>query len=249
MSTPILCAAFLTAWLTAVPNAPAPKYGNNATRLSADHAFIQHGAAPDFWALIPYSVGQEDKCACSRATVAMVINALRAGRELTRDDQLVTQDEVLTKSKSALWATASRCETQIVLDNFAELLSPVFKAYALPNYQVETVHVAAANATTCAQLKNVLIQNERRATDFVIVNFLQSALTDDPEGAVGHIAPVAAFDERHERVLILDPDRLWYEPYWVSLDRLCRAMATIDTHAGKPRGCVWLKPIEQGKKE
>ena len=42
------------------------------------------------------------------------------------------------------------------------------------------------------------------------------ALTGDPEGNVGHFAPVGAFDGK--RVLVFDPDREWYEPYWVPED-------------------------------
>ena len=36
----------------------------------------------------------------------------------------------------------------------------------------------------------------------------------------------------------MEPDREWYEPYWVSDERLLQAMATIDGETGKSRGYV-----------
>jgi hypothetical protein len=63
----------------------APKYGPagapRAVPLSKDHSFFAAAPAPDFWALMPFYVGQINGAACSVASVAMIVNAaVRAGR-------------------------------------------------------------------------------------------------------------------------------------------------------------------------
>ena len=55
------------------------------------------------------------------------------------------------------------------------------------------------------------------------------------------MAPIAAYDAKMHRVLVMDPDREWYEPYWVSDQRLLEAMATIDPETSKPRGYVKIR--------
>jgi hypothetical protein len=81
-----------------------------------------------------------------------------------------------------------------------------------------------------------LVENEQTADDFMLAVFWQATYTDDPEGESGHVAPVAAFDADKDRVLILDPDRQWYEPYWVPLDTFIAGMARVDGITGKTRG-------------
>ena len=45
----------------------------------------------------------------------------------------------------------------------------------------------------------------------------------------------------HRRALILDPDREWYEPYWVPESALIEAMATGDASSGVWRGFLWIR--------
>jgi hypothetical protein len=68
----------------------------------------------------------------------------------------------------------------------------------------------------------------------LISNFNQKVFTDDSE--VGHFAPVGAFDPEKSRVLILDPDREYYEPYWVSVNDFIDGMNTKDSSGDQYRG-------------
>jgi hypothetical protein len=52
------------------------------------------------------------------------------------------------------------------------------------------------------------------------------------------MAPVAAYDAEKRRVLLLDPDREWYEPYWVADETLLAGLASVDPVTGRPRGLV-----------
>lgn len=83
-----------------------PKYGPNATLLSKSHEYINSEKAPDYWALSPYYLPQQNGKSCSVASVTMVVNAARANMELTSDDQLASHDELLKKVNDQKWSNA-----------------------------------------------------------------------------------------------------------------------------------------------
>jgi hypothetical protein len=61
-----------------------------------------------------------------------------------------------------------------------------------------------------------------------------------PIGQVGdgHISPVAAYDSRSDRVLVLDVARYKYPPVWMALSDLYAGMQAVDSGSGKARGYV-----------
>jgi hypothetical protein len=87
----------------------------------------------------------------------------------------------------------------------------------------------------------LLVQNEKSAKNFLIANFLPSEYTGDPEGTVGHLSPVAAYDAKQKRVLIFDSDRQYYEPYWVSEEVFLKGLNTKDKGADAFRGLLWIE--------
>ncbi len=219
-----------------------PKYGPDATRLHDAREHIRESAAPDFWALVPYYVPQQDGRSCSVASVAMLVNAARADQKLTASDELVTQPGILKKVNSKIWKQGVGSTGRgVTLDQLGALVGESLKAYGFAGAKVEVVHVDAESPEAKAKLQHALAENEKSAGDFILVNFLQSVYTGDPEGAVGHIAPLAAYDAKRGRALIFDPDRQYYEPYWVSVDVLVKGMATADQVAGKNRGYVHVR--------
>lgn len=218
-----------------------PKYGPSATRLHDSHEYIKKNSAPDFWALMPYYVHQRNGSSCSVASVAMLVNAARADEKLSASDQLVTQDSLLEKVGDAAWKKGvSDKGGGVTLDQLGTLIEKSLKANGAKNVEVEVVHAEETGAAR-KKLREALTRNEKSASDFIVANFLQSVYTGDPEGAVGHIAPVAAYDSQKRRVLILDPDRSWYEPYWVSEDDFLKGMATLDDSSKKNRGYVHVR--------
>jgi hypothetical protein len=71
---------------------------------------------------------------------------------------------------------------------------------------------------------------------YVIVNYLRRTLGQQTGG---HISPLAAYDEKQDRFLILDVARYKYPPVWVSSADLYAAMNTPDAiNGGKTRGYV-----------
>lgn len=227
-------------------NDPAPagpaKYGPLATRLYLSPGYIRHREAPDYWALSPYYTAQQDDRSCSVACVAMLVNALRANRTLPADEPLVTQAALLERADSDLWRRAVAPDGEgVTLDELAALIERSLAAYDIAGYQVRVTHVEDTSDATLIRLRADLDRNERFDRDFIIINFLQSVFTGDPQGAVGHMAPIAAYDAAKRRILVLDPDRQWYEPYWVSLDTLAKGMATRDPTTPRYRGYVVIE--------
>ena len=214
--------------------AGAPKYGPAAERLHDDRSYVQRSAAPDFWALMPYYLPQLTDSSCSVASVAMLMNGLRASLPLGANDTLVTEPGLLERAASAAWKkAAAQGGDGVSLDRLGQMIERSLAAYGLGAHEVEVVHVESASDAGLARLRQVLAENEASADDFILIDFVQSVFTGDPEGNVGHIAPIAAYDAERQRVLVLDPDRRWYEPYWVSDRTLLEGMATRDDQAPK----------------
>lgn len=70
---------------------------------------------------------------------------------------------------------------------------------------------------------------------FVLVNFLRAAIGQD---GGGHWSVLAAYDARSDRVLILDVSKYMFEPEWVRIGTLRKAIDTLDTTSDKARGLV-----------
>ena len=215
-----------------------PKYGPEATLLSKSHEYVAKNAAPDFWAMIPYYTTQQTGSACSVASVTMVVNAARTGQELTADDELVTQNSLLKRVSDDEWIKAVGDKGRgRSLDQLGPLVERSFKAYGFNHTRAEVVHVDDESPATQKKLHDALVANEKSTGDFIILNFIQGVYTGDADA--GHIAPIAAYDAKKKRALVMDPDREWYEPYWVSETTLLKGMHTLDKGGGKFRGYVW----------
>lgn len=215
------------------------KYAADVVRLYRDHAFLQRHPAPDYWALSPYYASQQNDSSCSVAVVAMVVNALRAERDLHPADQLVTQSVLLEKLGNDRWTRqVNEGGDGVTLAELSGICHDAMRAYGIDEGRVETVSFPATTDDALKKLHRLLSDNERTDRDLIVVNVVQGMLTGDPDGMVGHFAPVAAYDAAGRRVLILDPDRRWYEPYWVPLEKLLAAMATVDRLSNNPRGLL-----------
>jgi len=237
----LVCATVL-AFQSAAFAETKPKYGPMATVLSQSHEYFKSAPVPDFWALIPYYAAQMDESACSVASMTMVVNGARVGKKLTADDELVTQKAISEKVLHQAWHKGmlkKMAGFSTTLDELGEIAREAFEKYGVPPKSVEVVHADAIDEKTKARLHEALVENEKSARDFILINFNQKVFTGDAE--VGHIAPIGAYDAVHHKVLVLDPDRTWYEPYWVSEETLLMGMATKDSSTKRNRGYVWIK--------
>jgi hypothetical protein len=230
-----------------------PKYGPAgkpiATPLSQSPDFFKNSknAAPDFWKLIPYYSAQFNGAACGVASLTMVLNAARSTHALEASDPLITQETLLDTVKVENWKSrikgylfgwvplGARGTPLAVLGKISE---EALKVYQLGPSRVTVRHFDTLSPESLNQLRKDLSENEGNTQNWIIANFNQKALTDDAD--VGHLAPVGAYDASTDRVLILDPDREWYEPYWVKTEDLARGMNTIDPEQKRFRGYLIL---------
>lgn len=230
ISSLVLLAALLCPTLVQSEEAK-PKYVSTTLRLSLQHDYFQKNKAPDFWALIPYYVPQQDGSACGIASTTILMNALRVHQSLTAADSLVTQKTLVEKTKV-------NYSKGLKLDQLSEAVKKGLNEYKI-NATVEAIH-ADGTSEQMKKIKSLLIKNEKSDRNFILANFHQTAYTGDPEG-VGHISPVGAFDQKNNRVLILDVDREYYEPYWVSFETFYKGIDTSDSSASQKRGLVFVE--------
>lgn len=218
-----------------------PKYGPRkapfATPLYQDHLFFMRSKQPQFWALISYYIPQFNGYSCSTASVAMVINAARTALRRTADDKIISELDLLNQVQVESWKdklSPNEKESQhgMSLDQLQIAIKKSFEVFALKEVTVTTTHIQSKDS----QAKRKVIENLKKLSmkTFIIANFDQKVFTGDTQ--VGHFAPVGAYDPQGEKVLILDPDRKFYEPYWVTVDTFIAGMSTLDTSVNQPRG-------------
>jgi len=188
---------------------------------------------------MPFYVPQTNAYSCSVASLAMVFNAATRGtagsagteRNLTQDDLLNTVRGIplralvskeglrgrhgltLEELKTAAEQTARRLGTHVTTRSFRNL--------------------------SLEEFLDILRKNENCATDFLLAHFVQDDLTGAKGGPYAHISPIGAYDLVTRRVLILDVDREWYSPYWVSDEDLLKAI----NHVTEPYGAGGLVQI------
>lgn len=215
----------------------APKYAKEVSTLSASHEFLRKQAARDYWKLIPYYLPMNDKSACGPTTLTMILNAMRVGKDLNASDKLITQAEVLAKIDIDK-VGADPGTRGVGLDGFGRILAEGMKKFGIEGWKFEVVRASDKSDAAKKKLRELLASNEKSADDLIVPLFLQGELTGDPEGMkVGHFAPLGAFDGK--RVLILDPDRDWYEPYWAPFEAFWAGM-TGNADTIKPGGYIHI---------
>lgn len=241
-------AAFLFTSIFAQAADTKPKYGPSgaprAVPLAQSNQYFRTAIATDFWSLIGFYVPQFNPYSCSAASLSMVLNAARVGLPKTADDTVVTQKALLEKVTVEQWA-ARLSEPGVDgahgtgLDRLSRIAEAAFKEYGFDHVAVKAIHLTDASAKTKKELIEVLEANEKSPKDFIIGHFNQQAFTDDADA--GHIAPVGAYDAKNQKVLILDPDREYYEPYWISVDTFLAGMATRDKASDGQRGYLVIR--------
>lgn len=228
-------------------SAVKPKYGPagnpRATPLAQEHDFFQtkNSNSLHFWELISYYIPQHNVYSCSSAALAMVLNAARAHLPKTSQDRVITEDELVTRVNVDHWKERLHHEGYkgvhgAPIDFLNRVTEAAFKEYGFPHVTTEVIHVADPSDK---QTRYKIVQ-ALESHHYLIASFDQQAFTDDMEA--GHFAPVAAYDKKNNRVLILDPDREYFEPYWISFETFMKGMATADSERKKPRGLLVITP-------
>ncbi len=182
------------------------------------------GALADYDDLSRSYESQKLTSFCGVATSVTVLNAL--GHQVTQTS-LFNDD---ASAVSPIWEIALGGMT---LDTLEALL------------EANGVQVAKrrADSASVSGFRNSIIRNLMTDRDYLVVNYQREKLG---QGAVGHISPIAAYNEASDKVLIMDTAAYKYPPTWVQIDALYKAMSTIDPENGLSRG--WLEVRESPKR-
>ena len=185
-------------------------------------------ADADYWQLAPVFVAQRTQSYCSVATAVTVLNALPVKRPVDpiyAPYAYFTQRDFFNPEVNRIITAKTVLKQGMTRDQMAQTL------------RAQGVQAKSISGDTLndAELRALL---QKRLVDdghFVLANYLRQAM-----GQVGggHWSALAAYDAKTDRVLILDVAKYKYEPAWVKLDALRRAVDTMDHTSGKSRGLV-----------
>jgi hypothetical protein len=178
-------------------------------------------AKADYALLSDHLESQELRSYCGVASGVTVLNSL--GRNL---DQSTFFDVDSANLKSRLDVTFSG----MTLDELAAFL-------AAHNANADVFH---ADTVAVDEFREIVRANLQSPDDFILVNYQREVLG---QRRVGHISPIAAYDEESDLVLVLDTASYNYPPTWVPLAQLYSAMATVDSASGKARGFIEVSDI------
>lgn len=186
-------------------------------------------AALDYDRLRLRFVGQEQGQWAAVASAVVVLNALADDAEQPLD---MVQREFLTADTDSVrpWWRIAFSGMSI-----AEL------AAMLRSHGAE-VDLVLASETNAEDFRKAAIRNLRKRGDYLLVDYERATLGQQ---GTGNMSPVAAYDRKTDRFLVLDVATHRYPPAWVEADRLFSAMSAIDPDTGTARGYLEVRARDQ----
>ena len=228
----VRCATLILALCAAGAAADALPLPSNLTGFSTrdgEALFVESGAREAYFPLASHFVTQKTQTYCGVASIVMVLNALGVpAPEVPQyaPYRTFTQDNLLSARTDAILPRETLAAQGMTLDQIGAILStePV---------HAEVHHASESSVDEFRKLASAYLSERGH---FVIVNYLRKALGEETGG---HISPLAAYDTKADRFLILDVARYKYPPVWVKTADLFAAMDTPDAaNGGKSRGFV-----------
>lgn len=204
------------------------------------------GAKADFATLANQFEAQSNAAFCGPTTAAIVLNALSGARpELPRDRSRLRSDD-LKYLPPSVDLTLPRFTQDNVFDKspktraqvLGEPISVDGKTLRDVGFQVRQLDalLRAHGATTRLvivgalipddEVRNDLRRNLERPGDFVIINYIRSAIG---QTGGGHISPLGAYDAASDSFLVLDVNPASAGWVWMPTATLVKGMRTFDT--------------------
>lgn len=216
---------------------PLPPNLISADSAAGEYFFFESEAREAYFPLANHFITQKYQSYCGVASIVMVLNALQiAAPAVPEFDpfRTFTQDNVLDARTDAVLPRNVLLKKGMTLDQLGELI-------ALHPLRVEVRH---AGDTTLKEFRASAAEYLATDNHFVLVNYLRMAIGQERGG---HISPLAAYDAKGDRFLILDVARYKYPPVWVGAADLFDAMNTRDAdNQNRTRGFVLIaEPTRQ----
>jgi hypothetical protein len=194
--------------------------------------FFQSAAREAYWPLSMQFVTQKNQAYCGVATMVMVLNALGVAAPATPGIEpftTFTQDNVLNEKTELVLLQSVLVKKGMTLDQFGSLMQT-------HGVRTEVIHAARSAVD---QFRTSAVKYLSAPRHHVVVNYLRRAIGQEKGG---HISPLAAYDAKTDRFLILDVSRYKYSPVWVKTEDLFAAMNTVDDdNDGQTRGFVLIE--------
>lgn len=196
----------------------------------AGEAFFTESAAREaYFPLASNFLTQKTQSFCGVASIVMVLNAMSVPAPAVPEYEpyrTFTQDNVLDEKTEAVLPRA-------VLDKIGMTLDQIGGILTTKAVSAKVVHASDSSVDDFRKLAGAYV-GER--DHFVLVNYLRKSIGQERGG---HISPLAAYDAKSDRFLILDVARYKYPPVWVSTADLFAAMNTEDRdNDSRSRGFV-----------
>jgi len=198
--------------------------------------FAESDAREAYFPLANNFLTQKTQSYCGVASIVMVLNALGLPAPAVPEYEpyrTFTQENVLSEKTDAVLPRATLARQGMTLDQIGAILStqPI---------KPEIHHASDSSVDEFRKLAGAYLG---KPGHFVIVNYLRKTLG---EQIGGHISPLAAYDAKADRFLILDVARYKYPPVWVKTADLFAAMNTPDAaNDNKSRGFVLVTAATQ----
>ena len=220
----VTLAFVISASAAAFADQPAkPKLGPEATPITANRDYFRTAPGDDYWMLAAFYVPQKTSSDCSAASATIAVNALR-GLPPRSDQLVITEDHLLKDVADQKWSgEVVEDGPGVTFDEYTTYLGEAFKAERVDISPVKSTHLKIADNKALADLRSALAEVEGSgAKELMLVYFNQGVVTGDWDGP--HISPIGAYDQKNDRVLIMDVDREDYVPYWTSTKTLLDAL-------------------------
>jgi hypothetical protein len=228
----IACAAFLFGLGVSAAPAETLPLPDNLTGFSTRDgaAFLSESDAREaYLPLTSNFLTQKTQAYCGVASMVMILNALDLPAPVVPEYapyRTFTQDNVLSEHTDAVLPRETLARQGMTLDQLGAVL-------ATHPVKAEVHHAGDSSVDEFRRLASAYL---REPGHFVLVNYLRKALGEE---AGGHISPLAAYDGKSDRFLILDVARYKYPPVWVKTTDMFGAMNTPDAvNDNKTRGFV-----------
>lgn len=241
----VLIALLATLFGTSGADDAKPRLGPNAVPIEQATGYLRTHRAPDYWAISPFYIAQDTDSACSAASIAILLNALR-GVPPRADVDLVTQTGLQARLGDARWtAETAQDGPGVTFAEFVKVVTESLHAYGFANDEIQVFKPANATNKSLARLQHLLGANEHSGKDIALLYFNQGVLTGDWDGP--HVSPIGAYDAHRGRLLVMDVDRRFYVPYWSPIQKVLESMlkpapASFGPLAGETGGIVWVRP-------
>lgn len=174
-------------------------------------------------------VTQKTQSFCGVASIVMVLNALEVPAPAVPEYEpyrTFTQDNLLDDKTEAVLPREVLAKMGMTLDQIGGILAT----------KAITATVVHASDSTVDAFRTEAGSALSQPGHFIIVNYLRKAIGQERGG---HISPLAAYDAKADRFLVLDVARYKYPPVWVTAADLFGAMNTIDgDNQNRTRGFV-----------